>query len=275
MAVNMIIEFNGKYLELPVNPEKISIQRIASNEDLDIIGLGKATRKGEPGLISFTIESFFPGQNSNFYTGSRPKSCVKFINEIWETENINNNVAKLTVTGIPLPINMYFVIDSFEYDHRAGEEDDIYYTLKIKKYIPYGVKLVETENVTNNTVRVSSTSIQENTPSIQSQKTYTVKSGDCLFNITKACTGKGSDWNALYQLNKEVIGANPSLIKPGQVLTLPTNWNQPKNITKLKPISTKTTQKLNQSNGYVNIPSKNSSGGGEKGAFGGGGGGSR
>lgn len=238
MSVNMIIQFNGKYLTLPINPEKITPSRSASNSDIDIIGLGKTTRKGEPGLMGLTLESFFPGPNSYFYKGNRPKSCVEFINEIWETENIENNVARLIITGIPVPINMYFVINSFEYDHNAGEEEDIYYRLQIKKYIPYGVKLVETSAVNNTTVRVTSTNVvSNNTDNKGNQITYTVQKGDTLWNIAKASTGSGSDWKALYDLNKSVIGSNANLIKPGQVLTLPPNWKEPKNVVKLKPVS--------------------------------------
>ena len=237
MSVNMIIQFNGKYLTLPINPEKITPSRSASNSDIDIIGLGKATRKGEPGLTGLTLESFFPGPNSYFYKGNRPKSCVEFINEIWETENIENNVARLIITGIPVSINMYFVINSFEYDHNAGEEEDIYYRLQIKKYIPYGVKLVETSAVNNTTVRVTSTNVVTNNMGTENQLTYTVQKGDTLWNIAKASTGSGSNWKALYDLNKAVIGSDANLIKPGQVLTLPSNWKEPKNVVKLKPVS--------------------------------------
>lgn len=257
MSVRMIIQFNGKYLELPVNPEQISITNSATNTSMDIIGLGKATRKGEPELETIKIESFFPGSNSYFYTGKRPKSCIEFIKEIWNTENTNNNVAKLIISGIPIAINMYFVIDNFTYDHRAGEEEDIYYTLEIKRYVPYGVKLVETTSVNNTTSRVESTNVQSSN-NTNAQKTYAVKSGDCLWNITKACTGNGNDWSVLYQLNKSVIGSNPSLIKPGQVLTLPTNWNEPKNVVKLKPIAKTSTQKLDESSNKTTTDNKTS-----------------
>ncbi len=221
-SVKMAIQFNGKILILPVNPESISIQRTASNEDIDIVGIGKATRKGEAGLINFTIESFFPGANSYFYAGNRPSECIKFINEIWETENINNNVAKIIVTGIPIPIDMYFVIDNFSYDHNAGDEQDIQYKLQIKKYIPYGVKLIETNSTTNTTVRTNSTNV-ETPKSNTKDKSYTVKSGDSLFAITKRYTGNGNKWRELYDLNKSKIN-NPNLIYPNQVLTIPSGW---------------------------------------------------
>jgi LysM repeat protein len=47
---------------------------------------------------------------------------------------------------------------------------------------------------------------------------YTVRSGDTLSGI--AAKEGIADWHALYAGNKSVIGANPNLIIPGQVLNL-------------------------------------------------------
>ena len=52
-------------------------------------------------------------------------------------------------------------------------------------------------------------------------KTYTVKSGDCLWNIAKKYYGSGSSYTKIYEANKGTIGGNPNLIYPGQVLTIP------------------------------------------------------
>ena len=222
MAVKIMIQFNGKNLTIPINPEELSISRSASNDDIDIIGLGKATRKGEPGLKSFSIESFFPGPNSYFYTGVKPKTCVDFIEEIWQADNKNNNVGKIVTLGLPKDFSMYFVIESFDYDHKAGEEDDIYYTLEVKQYIPYGVKTVESKLTGLASARASSTTTK---PASQTTvKTYRVVNGDSLWAITKKYTGNGSRWPELYNLNKSIIGVNPNIIKANQVLTLPTGW---------------------------------------------------
>lgn len=215
MSVSIMIQFNGKNLTIPINPEQISPTRSAENTTIDIIGIGKSTRKGEPSLKKISIESFFPGQNSYYYTGVLPKTCIEFIEEIWYAENTNNNVAKIVTLGLPIDLNMYFVIDSFIYDYKAGEEEDIYYKLEITEYRPYGVKTVDIDLSGLAAARATSTAVQNPPVSSQSaNNTYTVVKGDCLFNIAKACTGNGNNWRALYDLNKAVIGKNPNLIYP-------------------------------------------------------------
>jgi nucleoid-associated protein YgaU len=52
-------------------------------------------------------------------------------------------------------------------------------------------------------------------------RTYTVAKGDTLWAIAKKQLGQGNRWTELYEKNRAVIGDNPDLIKPGQVLTLP------------------------------------------------------
>ena len=249
MAVKLLIQFNSKQLTIPINPEKITISRNASNNDVDIIGLGKTVRKGEPGLIQLGIESFFPGPNSYFYTGVNPKTCIEFINEIWEAENVNNNVGKLITSGLPNDLNMYFVIQDFDYDHRAGEEEDIYYTLKLKKYIPYGVKTVDVQLSGLAAARASSAAAtsSQNSSNSGTNNTYTVQKNDCLWNIAKACTGDGSRWPELYNLNKDKI-SNPNLIYPGQVLTLPSGWNTPVSVPKLSNVSSSSSRSRSNSN---------------------------
>lgn len=59
-------------------------------------------------------------------------------------------------------------------------------------------------------------------PPSKSGSRYTVESGDTLYGIAKA-HGEGSgsgNWHALYQRNRAVVGSNPDLIYPGQVLRL-------------------------------------------------------
>ncbi|MFJ8161896.1 LysM peptidoglycan-binding domain-containing protein [Streptomyces sp. NPDC096136] len=58
-------------------------------------------------------------------------------------------------------------------------------------------------------------------PAAAKKRTYTVKAGDSLAAIARRELGNEARWRELYAMNRGVIGANPDLIQPGQVLTLP------------------------------------------------------
>ncbi|MER7461821.1 LysM domain-containing protein [Streptomyces sp. NPDC097981] len=53
------------------------------------------------------------------------------------------------------------------------------------------------------------------------KRTYTVRSGDSLSSIARLELGNEARWRELYAMNRGVVGSNPELIRPGQVLTLP------------------------------------------------------
>ena len=51
-------------------------------------------------------------------------------------------------------------------------------------------------------------------------RTYTVRTGDCLWNIAKRYYGNGSKWQKIYNANRGKI-KNPNLIYTGQRLVIP------------------------------------------------------
>lgn len=50
---------------------------------------------------------------------------------------------------------------------------------------------------------------------------YVVKSGDTLFKIAQTAYGDGSNFQVIYEANKDVIGDNPDVIIPGERLFIP------------------------------------------------------
>ncbi len=50
---------------------------------------------------------------------------------------------------------------------------------------------------------------------------YTVQPGDTLSSIAHQAYGDGNKWQTIYDANKQVIGSDPNLIHPGQVLYIP------------------------------------------------------
>ena len=75
-------------------------------------------------------------------------------------------------------------------------------------------------------------------PGTSSGRTHTVLPGESLWSITARLLPAGSNsaqiarsWPALYHANADVIGANPSLIRPGTVLTVPSSLAPPSTTT--------------------------------------------
>ncbi len=52
--------------------------------------------------------------------------------------------------------------------------------------------------------------------------TYVVQQGDFLFSIAQRAYGDGNKFNVIYEANKDVIGPDPNVLIPGQVIFIPT-----------------------------------------------------
>ena len=58
-------------------------------------------------------------------------------------------------------------------------------------------------------------------PAPLAQRRHTVVSGDSLSKIAKHHYGDAGKWRRIYDANRQTIGDNPDLIKPGQDLVIP------------------------------------------------------
>ena len=152
------------------------------------------------------------------YTVGQIRDPVSIVQAIQKARDQKSPV-RFLITGTDLDCNLRMGIDSFEYEERSGELGDLYYTIKLyewKDISPKRIVLPEKKEEPAKTQEPE----RPGTPE-QTSKTYTVKPGDCLWNIAKAIYGKGSDYTKIYNANKGVIGSNPNLIYAGQVFTIP------------------------------------------------------
>ena len=141
---------------------------------------------------------------------SPPQSCVKKI-ESWID---GKKPVHVIVTGVG--IDVYCTIESFSRYEQGGDVGTIYYDISIKEYREVTLRKVKVEQK-QATVEKTETRVDNTT----APKTYTVKKGDCLWNIAKQLYGSGADYSKIYEANKGTVGSNPNLIYPGQVLTIP------------------------------------------------------
>ena len=99
---------------------------------------------------------------------------------------------------------------------RRRPREHLLQKIKLKEYREVRIRQVKVSSTGTATVSSSST----RTDNRVQAKTYTVKPGDCLYNISKSTLGDGGRYNEIYSLNKDKL-KNPNLIYPGQVLQLP------------------------------------------------------
>ena len=121
-------------------------------------------------------------------------------------------------------VNILITIETFEYGEQDGT-GDVYYTISFKEYREIELVKKPTKKKTKTTTKKKKKKKKAKTKKRSSkkkkkQRTYTVKSGDCLWNIAKKFYGNGSQYTKIYNANRSKI-KNPNLIYPGQVLTIP------------------------------------------------------
>ena len=213
----MWITYNAEQekIRLPVLPEKLDIQKGLSVSSVDVQQLGEVVIMQYPEAIKISFSSFFPvtpfpGVPAEILT---PPYELKDKLTTWQK---GNQPVHLIVTGTT--VNLFCVIEDFKYYEQGGDVGTLYYTLSLKEYREVTVRQV-TIDAQNKTATVENK--EQRVDNSVKPQTYTVKGGDCLWNIAKKYYGDGSQYTKIYNANKGVIGGNPNLIYAGQVLTIP------------------------------------------------------
>lgn len=209
---------NKKRLQIPVLPEKIEISYPEKNDTVYVYGVGEVTIKKHPGAFVMKWSGFFPAAECQgcISNPKKPKECLDFLKKVMKIEK----PAKIVYTGGACRLSSQCTID-FEASEEGGDLGTIHYSITITEYKKTSIRKlkVKKKNGSKKKAKVKKTS--NRTSSKSKAGKYTVKKGDCLWNIAKKFYGKGAKYTVIYNANKKVIGGNPNLIYPGQVLTIP------------------------------------------------------
>lgn len=213
----MWITYNAEKekIQLPVLPESFSIKNGSKNDSINITGLGEITIiQGRPAL-QFSFKSFFPAEK---FPGMQVEKLQKPLTIIKKINNWKAGKKPVHFIATACGIDLYATIENFDYEEVGGDPGTYQYNIKFKEYREISVRKVKLDIPTKTAKVKKEKSRVDNT--VQ-PKTYTVKSGDCLWNIAKKYYGNGAQYTKIYNANKGVIGGNPNLIYSGQVLTIP------------------------------------------------------
>lgn len=221
---------------LPVTPSKLELHINNANKTVHLMNEGEVNilKKADLTDIEFECEipqvkypyavyqndfqraEYFLNYFENLKTRRKPFQfivCRRFTG--WDNAN-GQKMAKgeqLFSTDIKVAMEDYKIIED------AKNGFDLTVKVKLKQWRDYGTKIVNVTFVGDK----SQASAEPNRQgaALAGASSYTVKKGDCLWNIAKKLYGNGSKYTIIYEANKDSIGGDPNLIYPGQVLTIP------------------------------------------------------
>ena len=203
-------------IQLPVLPETFKVKNGSSNDSMKITGLGEVTiMQGRPAM-QFSFSSFFPAA---YFPGIQVKNIKKPLKLIQKINNWKEGEKPVHLICTAVGVDIYCTIEDFSYEERGGDVGTFYYDITLKEYREISKRKVKV-NVKKKKAKTTK-KVKNRVNNKKKPKTYTVKGGDCLWNIAKKYYGDGAEYKKIYNANKKIIGGNPNLIRAGQVLTLP------------------------------------------------------
>ena len=116
--------------------------------------------------------------------------------------------------------NMDVTLEDYKVSDDVKEGLDLVVSITMKEARHYGTKIMNFAIVPEQPIPAAASPEPERPAARPQVKTYTVKSGDCLWNIAKKQLGDGNRWKEIHNLNLDKI-SNPNLIHAGLVLVMP------------------------------------------------------
>jgi len=200
-------------LLLPITPSEYSIPEELVIETINLTKAGDINVPTFSRLKTVTIEGIFTVEKYSFVNKKtyNASNAIDYVNLIKKWKNNKSIIRLIIANKVSTKCNSLFYIESIKYSQNDGT-DDINYSITLRGYKKLNV--AKGNKSTSSTKRPTTTAPKTN------GRTYTVKSGDCLWNIALKFYGNGNLYTKIYNANKSKI-KNPSLIYKGQVLTIP------------------------------------------------------
>lgn len=212
---------------LPIPPKKLELKISNQNKTYDLMNYSEINVLKNPGLTSIEFEVLLPNVKYPFAMYKNNFQNAKYYLGVLENLKVNKSAFQFIVirkfpngnsifdTNIKVSIEDYTITDS------TDEGFDTKVKIKLKQYREYSTKTVQVTIKQYKPPVVTRTVTTNNTAASKpSGQNYTVKSGDCLWNIAKKYYGNGSKYTTIYNANRDKI-KNPNLIYPRQVLWIP------------------------------------------------------
>ncbi len=211
-------------LTLPITPGSLTMNIGSNNKVVTLINEGDINIIKSPSLVEFEFDARFPMRDYPY--SRRASNFETYMNAFTELKTDKKpftfHVVRTTPDGRGTWGTVRRVtLEDLTIDENADEGDDVIVSFKLKEYKDYGVRTLQVSNSKPTTTSTSETPRNTDTkPS--TPVTYTVKSGDCLWNLAKKYYGNGAEYMKIYNANPNVVkGRSPNELYVGEVLTIP------------------------------------------------------
>ena len=210
---------------MPITPSKVKVKINNQNKTLTLISGEEINILKEAKLTDVSFDVVLPQVPYPFTNGGAQSADYLSLFERlkqsktpfqWILNRSRPDGVALFYSNLTVGLEDYQITDD------AKDGFDLAVSVKLKQYRAFGTKTVQITPSPAPSQPATAT-VQEpprETTSAPKAANYTVKSGDCLWNIAKKQLGDGSRWKEIYELNKDKI-KNPNLIYSGQSLTMP------------------------------------------------------
>lgn len=212
---------NEDIYRLPVNPAKLQIKSGASVESIDMTTTGKITLFSGKDVDSISFSSFWPSEYMPYCNHRNIRDMEEFKNAMVKAMNSGKQV-RFIVTGTG--INKLFYIQNFSPEYEEGPgASRLHYEIQIIECVNPEIPVHVVPKKKDDKKATTSKNTQKR-PSKHDSKgkttTYTVKKGDCPWNIAKKFYGNGAKYPKIIAANKKIT-RNGTILHPGMKLVIP------------------------------------------------------
>lgn len=213
---------------LPIAPQKLQVKINNANKTVTLIDEGQINILKTAELTDIEFECEIPQVNYPYAIYKSGFLAAGYFLDYFERLKTNKKPFQFIVSRtmpngkVLFATNIKVSMESYTITEQAKNGFDLTVKIKLKQYREYATKTVNIKIAASKPkATVQQTRAAETSPAPAASQTYTVVKGDCLWNIAKRFYGNGAKYTVIYNANKGVIGGNPNLIYPGQVLTIP------------------------------------------------------
>lgn len=211
---------------MPVTPSKVTVKTNNQNRTLTLISGEEINILKDAALTDVSFDLLLP-QVPYPFTNGEAQSADYYLSLLERLKMNKEPFQWILSRGFPdgkalFYSNLTVGLEDYQTADDTGEGFDITVAVKLRQYRAFGTKTV-TITPPPDSSHPAAAAVDpppRETSGAPNNATYTVKSGDCLWNIARKQLGDGSRWKEIYELNRDKI-KNPNLIYPNQTLTLP------------------------------------------------------